>query len=220
LHKILARNFRHIFETFIINPKGKNMKTKSVLLSVTLIMVMAVAANAQGFQLGVKGGANLVQEQGRSFDNGFRFGYSLGGFAEIKFTKNWGIQPELLWNEYSTRTAATADEVYTDLGTNQSITLNYLSVPVLLSFTPAKIISLQFGPQFGILLNQNESVSQNTTEAFKKGDISIVAGAQLNLAWVKLGARYYQQLNNADNLGTVDTWTAKGFQVYLGIRIL
>jgi len=196
------------------------MKTKSIFLSVTLIAIMTVGAKAQGFQFGIKGGANIVQEQGRSFDQGFRFGYSLGGFATIKINKTWGIQPELLWNEYSTRTADIPNQVYTDLGTNQNISLNYLSAPVLLSFSPTKIISLLAGPQFGILINQNESVAQNTKEAFKKGDLSIVAGAQLNLGWVKLGARYYKQLNNTDNLGNVDTWTTQGFQAYVGVRIL
>ncbi len=195
------------------------MKTKSIFLSITLIMVMAAGANAQGVQFGIKGGANVVQEQGRSFDQGFRFGYSLGGFATINFNKKWGIQPELLWNEYNTRTADIPNQVYTDLGTNQNISLNYLSAPILLSYSPTKIISLQAGPQFGILINQNESVAQNTKEAFKKGDVSIVGGAQLNLAWFKLGARYYKQLNNTDNLGNVDTWTTQGFQVYVGFRI-
>jgi len=196
------------------------MKTKSVLLSVILITVISIGVNAQGIQLGIKGGANIAQEQGRSFDNGFRFGYSLGAFAELNFNKNWGIQPELLWNEYTTRTATTANEIYTDLGTNQNVSLNYLSVPVLLSFTPAKILTLQAGPQFGILINQTESISQSTKDAFKKGDVSFVGGAQLNLGFIKIGARYYQQLNNTDNLGSFDTWTSKGFQAYIGFRIL
>jgi hypothetical protein len=196
------------------------MKTKSVFLSVVLVTVLGIGANAQGFQLGVKGGANISQEQGRSFDDGFRFGYTLGAFAQLNFTKQWGIQPELLWNEYSTRTATNADEIYTDLGTNQNISLNYLTVPVLLNFTPAKILTLQAGPQFGILINQTESIAPTVKDAFKKGDVSIVGGAQLNLGILKIGARYYQQLNNTDNLGSVDTWTSKGFQAYIGFRIL
>jgi hypothetical protein len=196
------------------------MKTKSVLLSFALIILFIGGTYAQGFQLGIKGGANISQEQGRSFDQGFKFGYSIGGFAELNFSKKWGIQPEILWNEYTTRTATDADQIYTGLGTDKNISLNYLTAPILLSYTPAKLLTLQAGPQFGILINQSESFPTNTKEAFKKGDVSFVAGAQLNLAWVKLGARYYKQINNTDNLGNVDTWTYQGFQAYVGIRIL
>ncbi len=193
---------------------------KSIIFSLALVIISVASANAQGFQLGVKGGANFYQMQGRSFDQEFKFGYSLGGFAELNFTKHFGIQPEIMWNEYQARTATNANEVYEDLSNGTNISLNYLTIPVLLAFKPAKILTIHLGPQFGYLINESQTLVDNSKDAFKKGDISLVAGAQLNLAWFKLGARYIVGLNNLDDVGNVDTWKNQGFQVYVGIRLL
>ncbi|HVV04687.1 MAG TPA: outer membrane beta-barrel protein, partial [Puia sp.] len=96
--------------------------------------------------------------------------------------------------------------------------LNYLSIPVLLSFRPAKIISLQAGPQFGILLNQDKDLVDNSKDAFKKGDLSLVGGVQLNLASVVIGGRYVIGLNNINDLPNDNSWKNRGFQVYAGFR--
>ena len=196
------------------------MKAKSIILLLAFVTIALASTNAQGFQLGVKGGANIFQVDGRSFDQAFKYGYSIGGYAEINFSKHFGIQPELLWNEYQTRTADQYSQVYTNLSASTDIQLNYLSIPVLLAFKPAKILTIHVGPQFGILINQSQSLIDNSKSAFKSGDLSMLAGAQLNLAWFKLGARYAIGLNNLDNVGNVDTWKSKGFQVYVGVRII
>jgi hypothetical protein len=198
------------------------MKAKSIILSLSLLTIVVVSANAQGFQLGIKGGANIYQIDGRALSDQFRYGYSLGGFAEINFTKHFGIQPEVLWNQYQTRTADNASDVYNGLSNGTNISLNYLTIPVLLAFKPAKILTLHVGPQFGILINQSQTFVSNAGDAFKKGDVSMLAGAQLNLAWFKLGARYSFGLNNINNTpaSNDDKWKSKGFQVYVGIRII
>ena len=196
------------------------MKAKSIVLSLALVAITIAGANAQGFQLGLKGGANLSQVQGRSFDQAFNYGYSLGGFADIKITKHFGIQPELLWNEYQTRTADNANQVYTNLSNGTNIKLNYLTIPLLLSFKPAKIISIQAGPQFGVLINESQTFIDNSKNAFKTGDLSVLAGVQLNLGWFRLGGRYVYGLTNLDNVGNVDSWKSQGYQVYIGVRII
>ncbi len=195
------------------------MKAKIALLSVVLVAFASTGVFAQGIQLGVKGGTNIFKIQGQSFDQQFRFGYSLGGFAEINLNKHFGIQPELMWNQSKTQTTGDFNVIYQG-SSFTNVTLNYLSVPVLLNFRPTKVLSILAGPQFGILLSQNDNLFISTKEAFKKGDFSVVGGAQLNLAWFKLGARYFIGLNNLNDLGSQDKWTNQGFQLYAGIRIL
>ena len=98
--------------------------------------------------------------------------------------------------------------------------LNYLSIPVLLSFRPIPLLSLQVGPQFGILLNPDEHLVNNAEDAFKNGDVSLVGGAQLNLAALKVGARYVVGLTNINNLQNSDVnWKNQGWQIYAGFRI-
>jgi hypothetical protein len=45
---------------------------------------------------------------------------------------------------------------------------------VLLSYRPIPILSLLAGPQFGILLNQDEHLINNAGDAFKKGDFALL----------------------------------------------
>src|SRR6185312_5636858 len=112
-----------------------------------------------------------------------------GAFAEINFPGVFGIQPELLWNQTNYRTGSNFHDVVPDGVNDVKGKLNYLSIPILLSFRPVKIISFQAGPQFGILLNQDKNLVDNSKEAFRKGDISLVGGVQLNLANIVVGGR-------------------------------
>ncbi len=200
---------------------------KASLFILAAIMLTSGQLLAQGFHIGVKGGTNLSKMQGRSFDQGFQWGFSAGGFAELNFSKHIGIQPEVLFSQTKTRTADKFSSIYyqtIDGGyNNQNITLNYLSIPILLSIKPIPILSILVGPQFGIKLNENNSILRSGKEAFKTGDFSVVGGAQLNLGGFKAGARYAIGLNNTaaiKDIENVDTWKSQSIQFYIGFRII
>src|ERR1700753_1141942 len=194
------------------------MKRNSFVLSVALAFAV-LQTQAQGFHLGIKAGANLFKMDGESFDQEFKFGYNVGAFSEINVNSSWGIQPELLFNQTNYRTGTEFSDVYSGGVSNYKGKLNYLSIPVLLSFRPIPLLSILAGPQFGILLNSNEHLTDNAGQAFKKGDFSLVGGAQLNLAALKVGARYVVGLNNIDDLPNQTSWKNEGWQLYAGFRI-
>ena len=200
------------------------MKQKSLaLLIVALAMSTFTFAQKEkgegSFHLGFKAGANIFKIDGKSFKDEFAFGYNLGGFAEIYFSEDWGIQPEVMWNQTNYRTGNQFSEVYNGGFNDFEGKLNYLSIPVLLSYRPVKFISLQAGPQFGILINNHESVFQNGQHAFKSGDFSLLGGAQLNIGALKVGARYVVGLSNINDIDNKEDWKNQGFQVYAGFRI-
>jgi hypothetical protein len=205
--------------------KCNRVKGRSILPSLGLIVFTVLNVQAQGFHLGVKAGANIFKIDGQSFDQSFQYGYNVGAFAELNFTSKWGIQPELTWNQTNYRTGDHFEAIFPG-GTNDlKGKLNYLSIPILLSFRPIKLISLQVGPQFGVLMSGDQNLVQNGRNAFKKGDFSVVGGAQLNLGGLKLGARYVIGLTDINDVpnGTAtnpETWKNQGFQVYAGFRIL
>ena len=194
------------------------MKRNALVLSVALAFV-ALHTQAQGFHLGIKAGANLFKVDGESFDQQFNFGYNVGAFSELNFTSTWGIQPELLFNQTNYRTGSEFSDVYSGGVSNYKGKLNYLSIPVLLSFRPIPLLSILVGPQFGILLNKDEHLTYNAEQAFKGGDLSLVGGAQLNLAAIKVGARYVVGLNNINDLPNQNSWKNEGWQLYAGFRI-
>lgn len=194
---------------------------KKVCFLVLIVSILSASRiQAQSFHFGVKAGTNLSQISGRSFNEGFQWGFSAGAFAEVNFNSKWGIQPELLFNQTKTQTASDFNEVYNEGFNSTSVNLNYLNIPILLSYKIIPILSIQVGPQFGILMNTSQNITSNASNAFKSGDFSIVGGAQVNLGGFKAGARYVSGLTNIDNVTSVDTWKNQNFQLYIGFRII
>ena len=194
------------------------MKRNAFVLSLCLV-IAGVHTQAQGFHLGIKAGANLFKVDGESFDQEFMFGYTAGAFAQINVTSKWGIQPEMNFNQTNYRTGNNFSSVVPDGVNDVKGRLDYLTIPVLLSYRPIPLLSLLAGPQYGILLNQDEHLVNNAGQAFKKGDFALVGGAQLNLASFLVGARYVAGLTNINNVTNESTWKNQGWQLYAGFRI-
>ena len=195
------------------------MKTK--LLALFSLVLFTQAAMAQ-FHLGVKGGVNITKVDGKAFKDEFRYGYHLGGFAEVGLGGKLGIQPEVLWSQNQTRVDSSFSDVYENslqISNYQDVTLNYLSIPVLLNYKLGSLMTLQAGPQFGILLDQSKTLLENGQEAFKKGDFSLVGGAQIHIAKIRLQGRYFVGLNNISDVGDQNKWNNQGFQLSLGLAL-
>lgn len=194
------------------------MKKSFLLLAV--ICMLGTAGFAQ-IHLGVKAGANLVKIDGKSFKEGFNAGYNLGGYLDLGFSPKWSIQPEVLWNQSETKLSEEFKDIYPDgIDELKDVKLNYLSIPILLSYKPSKLVTLQAGPQFGILLNKDQDLFENGKKAFKEGDLSILAGVQLNLGnTLKLGGRYGIGLNNLNDIDDRDEWKSQSFQIYVGFNL-
>jgi Outer membrane protein beta-barrel domain len=198
------------------------MKTALIACSLVLSTLWAMNAKAQGFHIGAEGGANFTQISGISFEQKFELCYFAGAFAEIDFSKKWGLQPEMVWSQTKGTTTNNFNLIYEGVS-GQNVTFNYLNIPVLLAYRPIPLLTFLIGPQFGILMNYNATLFANTQDAFKNGAISGVLGAQVNLGRFRLGARYFVQMNNFNNLnalGNPDEWRGQGLQLVVGIRII
>ena len=191
------------------------MKTK--LLALALLTMIFSAAHSQGFHLGIKGGANIGKITGQSFKDEFNLGYHVGAFATIGIGKKFAIQPEVTFNQVNTDTSTRFSEIYTGFNHINDIKLHYLSIPVLLNFNVNKFITLQAGPQFGILIDQNKDLLENGGDAFKSGDFSLVGGVQLNLLRFRVYGRFVGGTTNIDNIGNADTWKTSAIQLGVGI---
>jgi hypothetical protein len=194
------------------------MKRNAFVLSI-LLAIAVLPSQAQGVHFGIKAGANLFKIDGESFSQEFQFGYMAGAFAQIYVSSKWGLQPELNFNQTNYRTGSNFSAVVPDGVNDVKGKLNWLTVPVLLSYRPVPVLSLLVGPQYGILLNQDEHLVNNAGDAFKKGDVALVGGSQLNLGPVMAGARYVVGLTNLNDVATQSTWRNEGWQLYAGVRI-
>lgn len=194
------------------------MKTK--LLSLFATVLIAQASMAQ-FHIGVKGGANITKVDGKSFKDEFRYGYQLGGFMELRLGNKLVLQPEVLFNQYATKLDSNYKNVYQDVFDGHSnIKLNYLSIPIVLNYKLiGSFLSLQAGPQFGVLINQNKTLLQNGGDAFKKGDFSMLAGVQFKVGAIRLNGRYAIGLNDIADITDGSQWKSRGFQVSVGLAL-
>ena len=195
------------------------MKTKFLSLAVAALFISQLMM-AQ-FHLGIKAGANITKVDGKSFKQEFKYGYNLGGFAEIGLSNKFSLEPEVLFNQYSSTLDSSYKSIYENvIASNQSkVKLNYLTIPLLLDYKFIGPIHLQAGPQFGILMNQDKSFLQNGANAFKNGDFSMVAGAQIKLAQLRITGRYIIGLSNINDIDNQDKWKNQVIQLSVGIAL-
>lgn len=183
------------------------------------VLFLANASFAQ-LSLGVKAGANITKIEGRSFNDEFRYGYHLGGFLTLPIGGRLAIQPEVLFNQLQTRTGDEFRDLYQPaFNGNTDVTLNYLSIPILLNYKLADFLSLQAGPQFGRLINKDQNLLNNGREAFSEGDLSMLGGVQLSILKLRVNGRYFVGLNNINDIDNRDNWRNQGFQLSVGIGL-
>lgn len=218
----------------IITEKGFIKTKRSAMKKIISVFISAAVlvsyANAQKLHLGAKAGANISKIDGISFEDGYKLGYQVGGWVSLDFGKdgNVGIQPEILYNQSNSQFSSSFKDIYGNIlnpGGDETVKLNYLTIPVLLRINVSKLLTLNAGPQFGILINDSQDLIENSKTAFKSGDLSGVLGAQINLGSFHVYGRYGIGLSDNNNLGapetgTADKWKNQQAQIGIGLKIL
>ncbi|MGX5817404.1 porin family protein [Chitinophaga lutea] len=203
---------------------------KKLFIALAIITCATVStANAQKMiRFGFKAGANLGKIDGTGYDEAFKLGYHLGGFAQINIAKGFGIQPEVVFSTSKAEVKNTAefeaDNEFESLKDNKP-NLNYLNIPILANIDlGSPRFKLQLGPQFSILTSKKTNVFEEGKAAFKSGDFSAVGGLWLQLPIVNISARYVVGLSNvsdvsASNAVNPDTWKNQSIQLGVGITL-
>ena len=190
---------------------------KAKLLTLAIVCLLASSAFSQGFKIGVKGGATINKITGKSFSEQFTWGYHVGGFATINLGKI-GIQPEVMFNQVNVDSSSHFSDIY-QFNKVGKVKLSYLSIPVLLNINANKFVTVQVGPQFGILMNKSKTLVQNGKDAFKAGDFSMVGGLQLNITKLRIFGRYVVGLSNLNDIDNKEKWKSQSIQVGLGLTL-
>jgi len=97
---------------------------------------------AQSVSFGLKGGLNVSSARvsnTANFDP--RISFHAGGLAHIHLTKQFAIQPELVYSAQGFKN-----------GSNDVYRFNYVNVPVLVQYMFNNGFRLQTGPQVGLML--------------------------------------------------------------------
>ena len=168
---------------------------KKVLFVLVLMLSAGIIANAQ-FKFGIKAGANFAGIN--DDDTDMKTGVTAGVLGQFKFSERWAIQPEVLFNMQGAK--------YKSGSTKIDWKFNYVAIPVMVQFYIIDGLSVEIGPQFGILVSaeRNDTDVKDYTESF---EASIGTGVAYELSNVPVGffARYtagLTEINSSSALGT------------------
>jgi hypothetical protein len=192
----------------------------AVALTVLLLTASVFSSQAQSsLQLGIKAGTDYMKIGGRSYDGKHYPGFSAGIYGQLNFTSKWSLQPELNYDQTIGKTSDLFNQIYQG-ASEQQVNLNYVSVPIFIVYKPQPWLSVMLGPQYGYMFSQTQNLLPLSpgTEAFKKSNVSIVFGGQINFNKVIFGIRYSTNLNNI-SYETTDTWRQYGYQIYIGYQL-
>lgn len=170
------------------------------ILSVALIFAGVSMTEAQSARSGLKGGLNLSNLYIDDVeDENLRAGFHAGFFTQLLMVPGFAIQPELV---YATK-GAKADYNIAGVQGESKFNLNYIDLPVLLTFKLANAADIHIGPYVSYLLRVNTSTdgdlgsSQRSLDRddYEKWDYGLSGGLVLNFDAISIGARYNYGLN-------------------------
>lgn len=135
---------------------------KSKLIVCALLLCAGLTAQTEKVKLGVKAGLNVssLTFDENELNSSNRNGFTAGLIAEIPLTKSFSVQPELLYSQQGMKLSYSDAEVENS-HYKSTIALNYLNVPVMLKYYVLKGLSVQAGPQVGILLKAINKYQDN-----------------------------------------------------------
>jgi hypothetical protein len=139
----------------------KNQMKKYILT--TVIVFVFTFTNAQEIKFGAKAGLNIANLTGYFPDSSPLTGFNVGVFAEIKIANKFAVQPELLFSTQGNKMKvpvldASSDYLYSYDG---KWNLSYLNLPVMAKYYILDKLSIETGPQIGLLLSAKAKYSSD-----------------------------------------------------------
>ena len=153
---------------------------KKLILAASIIAVAAIfnVVSAQRATVGIKGGVSFTGLSNLGGDE--RTAGHGGLFLQTTLQRNWRFQPELIYS-------AQGQHFRNDLGEKRILALDYIQMPLMFQYYPARRIYLEAGPQVGVLINAKAKDAQtgenknDLEENYRKPDVGINAGLGVNI---------------------------------------
>lgn len=168
-----------------------------------LIALLSFSLSAELYGQQIKGmviaGGNLTQVEGDEIKGWSQFGFNGGVGAIMPFARNWGINLETLFSQKGSFQKKQFDS--DSLTEEYRLRLNYLEVPLYVTYTDKDIMSFGLGGYWGRLLSAREEEHSGNqtpytdTVQFDKNDIGFLIDFRIRV-WKSLhvNVRYSQSL--------------------------
>lgn len=182
------------------------MKRKTIVFIVMMLSFYVVSAQKISDEdplyarAGFKGGVTYSSILGDADDVSGRVRIHLGAVVEYPISSKFYIQGELLYSAQGYKVDVA--------GVEQTVSLNYISLPLISKFYITDKISLETGPQFSLLTTiGNDDVADNDPffDSFRDLDVSWAFGAGYKLeSGLFFQLRYNLGLTNINDPGIID----------------
>ena len=175
---------------------------KKHILILALLISAAISAEAQ-FSLGVKAGVNYSTIDANNLNNSSVAGYQVGAFARLG--GSFYLQPEVYLSSTGGKFQS-SDNMFTG-----NVKFTNLDVPILLGArfgSSSMNFRVMAGPVFTSILNTNESLSQNFSEAYtdfknyKSATVAAQGGVGLDFGPITADLRYQAGLTHVNDIHT------------------
>ncbi|MCL9806141.1 PorT family protein [Flavobacterium amniphilum] len=140
---------------------------KKILLTTAALFAFSFA-HAQETKFGVKAGLNLGNLSGNATDafvdedTKMRTSFHVGGFAEIKLSEKFALQPEVLYSVEGAKQDidGESEKLIWDLA--------FVNIPVMAKYYATDKLSIEAGPQIGFLTKAELTFDGDTVEDLKE----------------------------------------------------
>lgn len=197
------------------------MKHIKILVAIAFLSVTSIVIaqdeetdNREKLQFGLKAGlnySNVYNSNTEEFRADAKFGFAGGAVLRIPIGTYLGIQPEVLFSQKGFK----GEGVILGSEYHFTRTTSYIDIPLQIALKPSEFLTLVAGPQYSYLLSQqdvfsNTIVSYSQEQEFendniRKNILGFVAGLDINLKHVVLGARMGWDIQNNHGDGTSNT---------------
>jgi hypothetical protein len=204
--------------------KISESKTWSLLIVFILSIQFIVA---QDKKIGFIGGVNYSSLYGDFRKNGafppkYRISFHVGLTSEFQLSDRVNFSPRLIFSSQGYRQKGDSsdfrnfDPEFSSFNFKNNNQLNYINVPLIFNFSFDSKIGLNFGPQFGVLLNSvanskvtNEDGSVEEDKFTTSGDFKLDYGGIIGVSYrisndIFIDINYYRGFSNISRGGIGD----------------
>ncbi|MEN8224381.1 MAG: outer membrane beta-barrel protein [Bacteroidota bacterium] len=180
------------------------MKLKRTIIYVIISLITGFVLTSEVYSQRIKGtiiaGGSLTQVEGDELKGWSQFGFTGGVGAIVPFGDKWGVNLETTFSQKGSFQKQQFSDSLTD---EYRLRLNYLEVPLYVSYTDKDVMSFGLGGYWGRLLNaREEEHSGNQTPyidsvQFNTDDIGFLVDFRVRV-WQRLhlNIRYSQTVFN------------------------
>ncbi|MEN7550790.1 porin family protein [Rapidithrix thailandica] len=211
---------------------------RKIILSIAFALCSMAYAQAQ-LSGGLKAGLNLSNisnlDMEEDIDMKSKIGYHFGAYLNAKLAEKISIQPEVLFSTQGSKASDSEEDSGYSYEYDIKANVNYLNIPVLVTFHVNEMFNLYVGPQAGFLLSaelkseateegpdgkESYESSMDMKEYMKSTDFGVVFGAGVNLpAGLNASLRYNLGLSDIAEENEGDAIKNGVLQLSVGYRL-